>query len=252
MSTPVSQLDIVNLALGNLKQRSIASMAEVSAQAGEANRCYETARRETLRGHDWGFATCVNILALNSTYQSFATWLPTHVYAVGVLVKDGDNYYSCNTAHTSGATLAANASYWSDASPLYAGQWLFAYTYPSNAVAVWHIYNSATKDKDNGEQFRVVYDSVNNEKVILTDCDLAMGEYTFDLQDTTLFDANFVTAFAFRLAANMAPNLTGDDKIAQDMMAGYNAAISEAERMSSYEAKDEAAKGRTSPYEDIR
>lgn len=252
MSTPPSKTEIINIALGHIKQRQIASIAEVSVQAAEAIRCYETARRETLRSHDWGFATCVSILALNADYQAFATWEVTHAYTVGELVKDGDNYYSCNTSHTSGATLAANASYWSDASPLYAGKWLYAYTYPSNCVAMWHIYNSGTSDKDNGKQFRIVYDSVNNAKVILTDCDLAMGEYTFDLDDTTLYDANFVTAFAFRLAADMAPNLTGDYGMGLDMMKMFNMAISEAERMSSYEAKDDSAKTATSPYEDIR
>jgi len=42
--------------------------------------------------------------------------------------------------------------------------------------------------------------------VILTDTDEALGEYTFDVQDVTMFDSNFITAFAFRLAYDMAPN----------------------------------------------
>ena len=209
MSTPVAQLDIINLALGHLKQRKIASLNEVSPQALEALRSYEMARKDTLRGHDWGFATNVKALALNTTYAASDT---------GV----------------------------------YAGKWLFAYVYPSNVVAVWHVYNEATADKDNGEQFRIVYDDVNNEKVILTDCEEALGECTFDLQDTTLFDASFVTAFAYKLASHMAPNLTGDDSIVDAMNKAFLTTISEAERMSSYEAKDEAAKGRTSPYEDVR
>ena len=209
MPTPVSQLEIINLALGHLKQRKIASMDEVSVQASEANRCYETARRDTLRGHDWGFATNVKPLALNSSYAISDT---------GV----------------------------------YAGKWLFAYAYPSNVVAIWHVYNEATPDKDNGELFRVVYDDVNNQKVILTDCDEALGECTFDLEDTTLFDANFVTAFAFRLAASMASNLTGDDSIADAMLKAFNVYISEAERVSSYEERDNSGKGTTSPYEETR
>jgi hypothetical protein len=209
MSTPVSQLDIVNIALGNLKQRSISSMAEVSVQAEEANRAYEPCRKEVLRGHDWGFATNVKALALNVTY------------------------------------LASDTG-------LYAGKWQYAYVHPSNVVAVWHVYNESTTDKDNGEEFRIIYDDVNNEKVILTNCEDALGECTFDLQDTTLFDANFVTAFAYRLAANMAPNLTGDDSIAADMLKAYNLTIQEAERINSYEQKDMSALGRTSSYEDVR
>ena len=206
---PPSQTDIINLALAHLKQRKIASLSENSVQASEALRCYDIARRETLRGHDWGFATVVKDLALNSTYLPSAT---------GV----------------------------------YAGKWLFCYTWPSNVVAVWHVYNESTPDKDNGEEFREIYDDVNNQRLILTDTDQALGEMTFDLSDTSLFDANFVTAFAYRLAADMAANLTGDDTIADTMMKMYQAFVSEAERMNSYEAKDDAAQKRTSPYEDVR
>jgi hypothetical protein len=247
-----SQTEIVNIALAHLKQRKIASMSETSIQALEANRCYETARRETLRSHDWGFATCVMQLALNATYQSYETWTAGDTYVVGELVINGAQYYSCNTAHTASAAFTTDIAYWDDASPLYAGKWLYAYSYPSNCIAMWHVYNSGTPDKDNGEQFRVLYDSVHTAKVILTDCELALGEYTFDVTDTTMFDANFVTAFALRLAFDMAPNLTGDDNVAAGMLKLFNIAISEAERMSSYEAKDDASKNAKSSYEEIR
>lgn len=204
-----SQTEIINLALGHLKQRKITSPTEVSVQAQEAMRCYETARKETLRNHDWGFATVVKDGALDATYAASTTGL-------------------------------------------YAGEWDFAYTYPSNAIAVWHVYNENTVDKDNGELFRVLYDDTNNKKVIVTNTEYAMIEYTFDVQDTTMFDANFVTAFAWRLAYDMAPNLTGDDNIAMEMIKMFNMAISEAERMSSYEARDEQSKKTKSAYEEIR
>ena len=204
-----SQTEIINLALGHLKQRKITSPTEVSVQAQEAMRYYEIARKEALRSHDWGFATVVKDGALDATYP---------VSATGV----------------------------------YAGEWLFAYTYPANAVAIWHLYNEATVDKDNGELFRVLYDDTNNKKVIVTNTENALIEYTFDVQDTTMYDANFVTAFGWRLAYEMAPNLTGDDAVADEMMNMFNMAISEAERMSSYEARDEQGKKTKSSYEDVR
>ena len=205
----VSKTEIINLALGHLKQRKITSETEVSVQAQEAMRSYDIARREALRSHDWGFATVVKDGALDSTYPASTT---------GV----------------------------------YAGEWLFAYTYPANAIAVWHVYNEATKDKDNGELFRCIYDDTNNKKVILTNTEYALIEYTFDVQDTTMYDANFIPAFAWRLAYEMAPNLTGDDAIAGEMLKMFNMAVSEAERMSSYEARDEQSKKTTSSYEDVR
>jgi hypothetical protein len=202
-----SQLNIINLALTHLKNRRISSLTENSVQANAANACYETARRETLRGHDWPWATCITSLALNATYAA-------------------------------------------DASGLYAGKWSYAYTYPANCIAMWHIYTAGTIDKSKGEDFREVYDPVNNQKILLTDCADALGEYTFDLSDTTLWDSNFVTAFAYRLAADMAPALTGDDSIAEDMLKKSIIAISESERMASYETN--VNENTTSTYEDAR
>lgn len=202
LPNPPSQLEIVNLALGHLKQRKISSMTEVSVQAQAVNRCYETARRETLRGHDWSFATCVKTLALLANYT------PT-------------------------------------------SNWLYAYQYPANAVAVWHVYDDTTVNKTAGDDFRELYDDVNNQKVLVCNIADAIVEYTFDLSDTTLFDSTFVTAFAYRLAADMAPGLTGDDAIADNMMKKALVAISEAERYSAYEntqVKDRP----TSEYEDVR
>ena len=202
-----SQIDIVNMSLGHLKQRKITAMTDATVQADEANAWYEICRRETLRGHDWGFANSVVALAANSTYLQSATLL-------------------------------------------YAGQWLYAYTYPSNAVAVWHVYNEATIDKDRGEDFRELYDSVNNTKVILANIADALGEYTVDLSDVTLFDANFVIAFSYVLAARMAPALTGDDNIADGLLKKSQVFTSEAERMSSYEAQ--ATANPQSDYEKSR
>ena len=204
-----SKTELINMALAHIKQRKIASLTEVSIQASEALRCYEIARHETLRGHDWGFATVVKSLSLDSTYAT-------------------------------------------DSEGTYAGKWIYAYTYPANCVAMWHIYSVGTTDKDNGEQFRVVYDDTNNKKVILTDTDEALGEYTFDVQDVTMFDANFVSAFAYRLAADMAPNLTGDDSIAESMFKMYTALMQDAERVASYESKDDSSKTAKSSYEELR
>jgi hypothetical protein len=202
-----SQVDIVNMALGLLKCRKISSMSENSVEAVEANRWYEPARREALRGHDWTWATSVTTLALNATYAA-------------------------------------------SASGVYAGKWKYAYTYPANIVAIWHLYNEFTQNKSVGEDFRELYDSTNNQTVIVTDCEDALAEATFDLSDTTLFDSFFVTAFSYVLAAKMAPALTGDDSIADALLKKANIAMSESERMNSYEQN--VTEQKTSSYQDAR
>ena len=206
---PVSKTDIVNLALGHLKQRKIANLTENSIQAQEANRSYDIARREALRGADYGFCLVVKTLAVDATYAASS---------------DG----------------------------VYAGKWIYAYTYPSNSISIKRIFNETTADAKQRNEFTVVYDDVNNKKVILTDVYQALCEYTFDVQDTSLFDASFVPAFAFRLAYEMAPNLTGDDAIADAMLKLYNVAISEADRAGSYETYDTSQEKTTSSYQDVR
>ena len=203
-----SQVDIVNMALSHIKCRKIASMSENSVEAVEANIWWDPARRETLRGHDWPFATVVKLLALSSTY-------PTQ----------GPNN-------------------------LYAARWTYAYTLPSNAVACWHIYSEQSKDKTVGDDFRAMYDDTNNQLVVLTNTVDAYGEYTFDLSDTTLFNSDFIVAFSYILAGRMAPALIGDDNIADNMLKKGMIAISEAERMSSYESQTTETK--SSSYEDAR
>lgn len=116
-----------------------------------------------------------------------------------------------------------------------AQDWLYAYQYPSNALEIWYVYYSAA---DRKQSFRVVYDNVNNAKVILSNIVNAIGEYTYDLTDTTIYDAHFCSVLAYLLAANMAKSLTGDQALAKSMLDIFNAFMSDAERMSSYESGD--------------
>jgi hypothetical protein len=114
-----------------------------------------------------------------------------------------------------------------------AQDWQYAYQYPSDALEVWHVYFTA---QDKKQDFRVVYDSINSAKVILSNIPDAIGEYTYDLTTTTGYDSNFVSVLSYFLAANMAKPLTGDSALADSMLKIYNAYMSDAERMSSYEA----------------
>ena len=114
-----------------------------------------------------------------------------------------------------------------------ATDWQYAYQYPTAALEVWHVYYTS---KDKKQDFRVVYDPVNVAKVILSNTADAIGEYTYDLTTTDGYDAHFVSVLSYFLAANMAKPLVGDDKLADGMMKIYNAFMSDAERMSSYEA----------------
>jgi hypothetical protein len=111
--------------------------------------------------------------------------------------------------------------------------WTYAYGYPSECVLVSAVYWSA---RDKYQKFRVIYDTSSTQNLILSNTVDAVAEYTYDITDTTIYDSAFVNAFSYHLAANMAKPLTGDIQLAGEMMKVYNAFISDAQRLSSYES----------------
>jgi len=113
--------------------------------------------------------------------------------------------------------------------------WTYAYAYPANCLAMLKVYTEGTGDPARGEEFRELYDSVGNVKVIVSNVEDAYGEYVYLISDTTLFDASFVTAMAYRLAANLAIPLVGDKTLAESMDKKFITAASECARLDSYE-----------------
>ena len=205
-----NQVEIINLALSHIGIAPIASISEASVQAQTAMRCWDSARKESLRGHDWAFATVVATLSYSTTLATLTT------------------------------------------SGLYAGEWVYAYQYPSNCVAMWHLYNEVTENKDLGEEFREIYDAVNSQKVLVSNCVDALGEYTFDVTDPSFYDANFVTMFSYRLAADLAMPLTGDPNLSVTMMKVFNELMNDAERMSAYENNPGKQTNESSRFIDAR
>jgi hypothetical protein len=150
-------------------------------------------------------------------------------------------------------TLTLNTTYATlTTSGLYAGEYIYCYDYPSNCLAMWHVYNENLIDKSVGEDFRELYDPINSKKVIVSNCQDALGEYTFDVTDPSFYDANFVTVLSYRLAADMAMPLTGDPQLAITMMGVFKEMMAEAERMSSYENNPDHVKEGKSAFIDAR
>jgi hypothetical protein len=135
---------------------------------------------------------------------------------------------------------------------MYAGDYLYAYQYPSNCLAMWHVYNENLKDKSVGEDFRELYDPTNSQRVIVSNTPDALGEYTFDVTDPQFYDANFVTVLSYRLAADLAMPLTGDPNLAITMMKVFTEMMNDAERMSSYENNPDHVREGTSVFIDAR
>lgn len=111
----------------------------------------------------------------------------------------------------------------------------YAYNYPTATMSLWKVYNAYTANTQKGEDFRRIYDPVNNQQIILTNCQSAYLEYTYAMTDYTQFDADFVTMLSYRLAAAFAMPLNADADQAKEMTAVFSNQMSEAQKSSSLE-----------------
>lgn len=89
-------------------------------------------------------------------------------------------------------------------------EWGYSYRYPSDCVQFRRILSGKRKDtKDSAIEYKILRDSAG--RIIYTDQETAVGEYTMLNDDPEQYPSDFVLAFSFRLAAYVAPVLTGGD-----------------------------------------
>lgn len=89
-------------------------------------------------------------------------------------------------------------------------EWGFAYQYPSDCLQMRRLLGGV---RNEARQDRVPYllGRGDSGRVIYTDLDDAVAEYTSVVEDTTQFDALFAQAVAFKLAYYIAPRLSAGD-----------------------------------------
>jgi hypothetical protein len=110
-------------------------------------------------------------------------------------------------------------------------EWRYSYRYPVGCLNFRRILSGLRNDTP---ESRVPYIILTDDagKIIYTDEQNAESEYTQDVTDTTLFSEEFVLALSFRLAAYVAPRVTGGDpfKLKKDMLAQYGIEIKNAKK----------------------
>jgi len=102
----------------------------------------------------------------------------------------------------------------------------YVYQYPADALAVRLMYNEHFVGLPKDNHFRLM-NGAGGRKIY---CDIpnAWIEYTADVKDSELFDAQFVEAFSWKLASEMAFSLTGNMNLATNAIQAYNAYFTEA------------------------
>jgi hypothetical protein len=178
----VSEVSICNMALSKIGASSnIESLTESSAEAKECNLWYTFSRRQALASNNWSFARRRLTLA-------------TH----------GDDPPD--------------------------GVWGYRYQYPSDCLqfrkiespvsgtGAWSPEEKRLVADADAIPFSIELDDNQDSKSILTNLDNAIGVYTMDLTEVTLFSEFFVTTLATAIAVNIAYALTKKSKL-EDKMA---------------------------------
>lgn len=211
------QTSLINRSLSSIGTRTtISSINEQSNEANAAAVWYDASRRSLLRMAPWNCAQNYNTMTLLKA-------------APGTPENPGLN------APTT----------WNKSIP--PPPWAFEYIYPADCLRpLWVVPQFATGFASGGVpittavtggtpsywngppvRFKVAIDQDsfgNDMRVILTNQDQAILAYIKDVQNSQIFDSQFVEAFVAILAARMINQLTGDKALA-------NAKIQEANRL---------------------
>lgn len=211
--TPSIQLDVFNMALGYCGVAPVKSTAGTDIPTAACNLYWNPAVRETQRGARWDFGTVVISLAQNTTYAIINDWAYAYTYPA--------------TSQSQPECLKI----WRIFSPISGAQNVgnFPGIYPNTQVSSCSGFNMLE------QKYKVVYDSVNAIKVILTNSSQAIAEYSTPIFDTTLWDSAYIQSLALKLASLICTSLVNDDTKTASLIKLSKDADSEAQRMNDEE-----------------
>lgn len=116
----------------------------------------------------------------------------------------------------------------------YAGEYLYAYVFPADCLMPRGVYlDGGTKPQD----YKVMR-AATNEKIILTDVENAILEYTMIVTNTTWFSVEFVEAAALLMAGKLAVPLRQDKHLAEAFETKYRGALAAAVANDAQEDQD--------------
>lgn len=108
-------------------------------------------------------------------------------------------------------------------------EWGFAYRYPSDCLQIRRLGSGIRIDTHNSRvPYKIIYDDLG--AIVLTDSDDPFIEYTYDAKDPSKYPEDFTLAFSLRLAAYIAPRITGGDPfgLRKESMSLYQIELSKA------------------------
>jgi hypothetical protein len=99
--------------------------------------------------------------------------------------------------------------------------WTYGYAYPADCIAARSILNEASTDPADAIAYEVGVNAAKSAKVVLTEQEDAILVYTALVTNTSIYDASFVDALAWRLASELAVPLRADTALQDGFMKKY-------------------------------
>lgn len=97
--------------------------------------------------------------------------------------------------------------------------WVYRYDYPSDCLKFREIQRLAKTDAP--IPFAVEAEDDGSGLSVLTDMSSAVGIYTWDVTNTALFSPQFVSALSWYMASELAPALSGSEKVQEAALTVY-------------------------------
>lgn len=117
--------------------------------------------------------------------------------------------------------------------------WEYAYSLPADCLNARRlVFEGSRALSDRQQLFTILASSAGTAKYLCTNLEDAWLEYTARITDSTMYDSQFVTAFSYRLGADMATALSGVDGKRRELMNFFSMSIAEAKASSANEQKD--------------
>lgn len=108
------------------------------------------------------------------------------------------------------------------------------YLYPEDCLKVLRVFPE-NYARDTSEKFDYQVFSDGQNKMIATDVEGALIEYTLYMPEPDLYDELFIEALSYKLASEINPSKTGNAQKSQEMMQRYQLALNSAQRSSAVE-----------------
>lgn len=117
-------------------------------------------------------------------------------------------------------------------------EWSYAYAYPAACLQVRRLFSDGSLTTEVESFDSVLYtDPVTGQqsRLLLTNVETAVAEFTADVTDPSFFDSQFVEVFAAKLAMLLAMPITRSKSIQSDAAQAYVAFLPIAKRTDSQE-----------------